>query len=383
MEKIRAGIIGCGKVARTHALAYQALEGSELAAASDLNPANAERIGNEFNIPVYSDVQKMIRENGLNAVSVCTPHPVHKDMIVAAAEAGAHVICEKPLAPNLTECDQAIAACDKAGVKLAVISQRRYYPPVQRMVKAIKEGKIGKPVIGTMEVLGWRSPEYYLMDGWRGKWKEEGGGVMVNQTPHQLDLLQWIMGDIDELFGYWDNFNHPTVEVEDTALALLRFKNGSIGQFFVSNSVNPGLWGKIRIFGDKGTVVSAQVEGGSSFVSGVTTKVEPAYTDLWTVQTEPGELEQWKLSDTEVFETHDPMTYFHRLQIADFLGAVRENRKPLVDGRDGRKTVEMFVAVYRSQRDGKPVKFPLQDESDDSYDGRKAYQPISRRKAAL
>ncbi|NMA12652.1 MAG: Gfo/Idh/MocA family oxidoreductase [Chloroflexi bacterium] len=382
MEKIRAGIIGCGKIARTHALAYQALEESELIAASDLNIANAERIGNEFNIQAYSDVQKMIRENGLNAVSVCTPHPAHKDMIVAAAEAGAHVICEKPLAPNLKDCDEAIAACDKAGVKLAVISQRRYYPPVQRMVKAINEGKIGKPIIGTMEVLGWRSPEYYLMDGWRGKWKEEGGGVMVNQTPHQLDLLQWIMGDIDELFGYWDNFNHPTVEVEDTALAVLRFKNGSIGHFFVSNSVNPGLWGKIRIFGDKGTVVSAQVEGGSSFVSGVTTKVEPAYTDLWTVQTEPGELEQWKLSDTEVFETHDPMTYFHRLQIADFLGAIRENRKPLVDGREGRKTVEMFVAVYRSQRDGNPIKFPLQDESDDSYDGRRSYQPISRRKAA-
>lgn len=380
MQKIRAGIIGCGKIAGTHALAYQSLEASVLAAAADSNPQNAARIGREFNIPVYSDVGKMIRENGLNAVSVCTPHPTHKDMIVQAAEAGAHVICEKPLAPNLKECDEAIAACEKAGVKLAVVSQRRFYPPIQRMYRAIQAGRIGAPIIGTMEVLGWRSPEYYLMDDWRGKWKEEGGGVMVNQTPHQLDLLQWFLGDIDELFGYWDNFNHPSIEVEDTAMAMLRFKNGAIGQFLVSNSVNPGLWGKVRIFGENGAVISAQVEGGSSFISGVTTKVEPAYTDIWTLQTETGEIDRWKAADTELFNTQDPMKYFHFLQIQDFLDAILHNRKPLVDGRDGRKTVEMFVAVYRSQRDGKPVRFPLADESDDSYDGRKSYLTYSRRK---
>jgi len=247
------------------------------------------------------------------------------------------------------------------------------------MIKAIQAGKIGRPVIGTMEVMGWRSPEYYQMDSWRGKWKEEGGGVMVNQTPHQLDLLQWIMGDIEELFGYWDNFNHPSVEIEDTALAVIRFKSGAMGSFFVSNSQKPGFWGKIHIHGDSGYSIGAQIEGGSAFISGVTTKVEPAYNDIWTIPGEEQMLSVWKEEDTRNTEKHDPMTYFHQLQIADFLDAIIKDRAPAVDGYAGRKTVEIFTAVYRSQRDRKPVHFPLIPESGDDFDGRLAYLPFSKR----
>ncbi len=379
MEKIRTAVIGCGKVGVTHALAYQTLPESEISAVCDISMEKAEKLAGDFRVPAYTDVEKMIRENGIQAVSVCTPHPLHADMICNAAAAGAHVICEKPLASSLSDCDRAIQACETAHVKLGVISQRRFYWPVVRMIKAIQAGKIGRPVIGTMEVMGWRSPEYYQMDSWRGKWKEEGGGVMVNQTPHQLDLLQWIMGDIDELFGYWDNFNHPSVEIEDTALAVIRFKNGAMGSFFVSNSQKPGFWGKIHIHGDSGYSVGAQIEGGSAFISGVTTKVEPAYNDIWTIPGEEQMLSVWKEEDTRNTEKHDPMTYFHHLQIADFLDAIIKDRTPAVDGYAGRKTVEIFTAVYRSQRDRKPVHFPLKPENGDDFDGRLSFIPFSKR----
>ena len=380
MDKIRTAVIGCGKVGATHALAYKTLPNSELCAVCDVSQKNANQFAKDYNVRAYSDIKKMIRENGVQVVSVCTPHPLHAEPTCEAAEAGANVICEKPLASDLRDCDRAITACEKAGVKLGVISQRRFYWPVIRMIQAIRDGKIGKPIIGTIEVMGWRSPEYYRMDGWRGKWREEGGGVMVNQTPHQIDLLQWMMGDIDELFGYWDNFNHPEIEVEDTALAIIRFKNGGIGQILVSNSQKPGLWGRIHIHGSNGASVGAQVEGGSSFISGVTTsKVEPAFNDIWTVPGEENMPEVWKKEDQIKSEGIDPMTYFHQIQIADFLDAVIRNRPPSVDGHEGRKTVEIFTAVYRSQRDHRPIKFPLSAEDGSDFDGRLSYVPYSHR----
>ncbi len=379
MEKIRTAIIGCGKVAATHAKAYTALPDSQLVAVCDVKSEYAKKLGADYSVPVYSDVEKMIRDADVQAVSVCTPHPQHAEMICRAASAGVHVICEKPLASSLSDCDRAIAACDQANVKLAIISQRRLYWPVTRMIRAIETGKIGRPILGTMEVMGWRSPEYYQMDSWRGKWKDEGGGVMVNQTPHQLDLLCWMMGDVEELYGYWDNFNHPEIEVEDTAMAVIRFKNGGMGQFFVSNSQKPGLWGKIHIFGENGAAIGAQIEGGSSFISGVTTEVEAPYNDLWTIPGDEKELEQWREADREMAKSHNPLFHFHELQIADFLEAILKDRKPLVDGRDGRKTVELFTAVYRCQRDHLPIKFPLVAEDGDDFDGRFLYQPYSRR----
>ena len=381
MAKLRTAIIGCGKVGATHALAYCKIPDSEFTAVCDVSQQNAEKFAKDYNVPAYNDVGKMIRENGIQAVSICTPHPLHAELTVEAAEAGASVICEKPLAASLQDCDRAISACEKAGVQLGVISQRRYYWPVVRMMKAIQDGKIGKPIVGTMEVMGWRSPEYYLMDSWRGKWIEEGGGVMINQTPHQFDLLQWMMGPIDELYGYWDNFNHPSIEVEDTALAVIRFKSGALGQIFVSNSQKPGLWGRVHVHGSNGASVGAQVEGGSSFVSGVTSSatVEAPYNDIWTIPGEESMQPIWKQQDAQKADEHDTMNYFHQLQIADFLEAVSQNRKPAVDGHEGRKTVEIFTAIYRSQRDHKPIKFPLQPESSDDFDGRLSYTTYSHR----
>jgi len=211
---------------------------------------------------------------------------------------------------------------------------------------------------------GWRDEKYYAADPWRGQWRAEGGGVLVNQAPHQLDLLQWYMGPIVELFGMWGNLNHPYVEVEDTAIAILRFKNGGLGNILVSNSQNPAIYGRVYVHGQNGASVGVQTDGGSMFVAGMSGIAEPPINDLWKVPGEEQQLAQWQRDDAEFFGKIDATEYYHQLQILDFLQAILENRDPLITGEEGRKTVEIFTAIYRSQRDGHPVKFPLQAEYD-------------------
>jgi UDP-N-acetyl-2-amino-2-deoxyglucuronate dehydrogenase len=379
-KKIKTALIGCGKVGHTHAQALQRAPQSELVAVCDVSAGRAAEFAAKYHTRPFTDVASMLSETGAQLVSICTPHPVHVQAILAAAEQGAHVLVEKPLAPALAGCDLAIGACRIHGVKLGVISQRRLYPPVVRLHQAIAAGKIDQPIVSTCVVMGWRSPEYYQMDAWRGKWDSEGGGVLVNQTVHQLDVFQWLMGPIDELFGYWDNFNHPYIEVEDTAVALIRFQSGAIGQVLVSNSMKPGFYGKIHVHGSNGASVGVQTEGGSPFVAGVTTAVEPPYNDVWTVPGEEDLLPAWQADDRLFADQHDIMSYFHYQQIDDMLGAILEGREPMVNGDEGRKSVELFSAIYRSQRNRAPISFPLQAEIGQSdYDGRLGYTPYSKR----
>jgi UDP-N-acetyl-2-amino-2-deoxyglucuronate dehydrogenase len=379
-QTIRTALVGCGKVGHTHAQALSTLPQSDLVAVCSRSKERTDRFAQQYGARAYTDVEDMLTDSAVQMVSICTPHPSHADLIALAARHGAHALAEKPLAPDLKGCERAIDACRQAGVKLGAISQRRLYRPVIRMRRAIEAGKIGTPVLATLTVMGWRDEAYYRSDPWRGKWDAEGGGVMVNQTVHQLDLLQWLMGPIDELFGYWDNLNHPTVEVEDTAVAVIRFKSGALGSLLVSNSQKPGFYGKIHVHGSNGASVGAQTEGGSPFIAGVTTDVEPPINDMWTIPGEEHLLSAWQEEDRRFTATTDVMTYYHRLQIADFLQAIIEDREPLVNGEEGRKAVEIFTAVYRSQRDGQPIKFPLEAERDShDYDGRLSYVPLSRR----
>jgi predicted dehydrogenase len=237
--------------------------------------------------------------------------------------------------------------------------------------RAIEDGKIGFPVLGLVTMLGWRDEPYYRSDPWRGSWQQEGGGVLVNQAPHQLDLLLWFMGPIAEVYGYWDNVNHPYIEVEDTAVAVIRFVDGGLGNIVVSNSQKPGLYGKVHVHGENGASVGVQTDGGAMFIAGMSSVLEPPLNDLWTVPGEEPLLERWKREDTEFFQTIDAASYYHRLQIEDFLQSLLEHRQPLVTGVDGRKTVELFCAIYRSNRDRRPVSFPLQPEPDrGDFDGR-------------
>lgn len=374
MTILRTALVGYGKVAHTHAHALSTLPESKFVAVCGRNLDRAREFAAQYDIQAYDDVQKMVRDADVQAVLICTPHPAHADDTIAAAEAGAHVLVEKPLAASLKDCDAMIAAAEQAGVKLGVISQRRLYESVQRVKAAILAGKIGQPILGTVIMLGWRDEAYYRSDPWRGKWDLEGGGVLVNQAPHQLDLLQWFLGPIKELFGYWDNLNHPYVEVEDTAVAVLRFTNGALGSIVVSNSQKPGIYGKVHVHGENGASVGVQTDGGAMFIAGMSEIQEPPLNDIWTVPGDEAQLAEWQAADRAAFTEIDPQTHYHRLQDQDFLRAILNDREPLVTGKEGRKVVELFTAIYRSQRDRQPIQFPLATvDGQDDFDGRLAF----------
>ena len=357
VRQIRTALIGCGKVGTTHALAWQRLPHSKFVAVCDVSSERAERFAERFGVHAYTDASSMFEKERIEAVSIATPHPLHVAAIEAAAAAGVHALCEKPLSSDLTACDRALEAARNAGVSIGVVSQRRFYECVQRVKSAIDGGRIGKPVLATVTLLGWRDAAYYRSDPWRGTWAGEGGGVMVSQAVHHLDLLLHLMGPVTELFGYHDNFNHPSIEVEDTAAALIRFRNNAIGCLVLSNSQRPGLYGRIHVHGSSGASVGVQVESGSAFISGVTEKAEPPVNDLWTVPGEEGLLETWQEEDRQ--RGVDVMNYYHQRQFEDFLASILEARPPSITGDDGRAAVELFTAVYLSQRHGRPMRFPL------------------------
>ena len=370
-EQLKTALVGVGKVTDLHASALVNLPESSFTAVCGRSREKTEIYAAKYGIKAYTDVSAMVSSEKIDVVIICTPHPNHREPTIAALEAGAHVLIEKPLASSLEDCDAMIEASKRCGKQIGIICQRRWYLPARRVKQAIDEGKIGKPVFATVNMLGWRDKEYYESDPWRGSWGAEGGGVLVNQAPHQLDLLQWYMGEIDECYGIWSNLNHPYIEVEDTANAILKFKNGGVANIIVSNSQKPGIYCKVHVHGENGASVGVQTDGGAMFVAGMSTILEPPVIDLWTVPGEEEMFHRWVKEESDFFNgLPNQMEYFHERNIEDFLKAIMEGRKPLITGEDGRVTVEIFTAIYRSTRDGKPVKWPLKPESGSDYDGR-------------
>jgi UDP-N-acetyl-2-amino-2-deoxyglucuronate dehydrogenase len=370
-QQLKTALVGVGKVTDMHARALVNLKESEFTAVCSRSKEKAEDYGAKYHIKAYTDVAEMVSREKIDAVIICTPHPNHRKPAIAALEAGAHVLIEKPLASSLEDCDAMLDAAKRCQKQIGVVCQRRWYPPAMRVKHAIDAGKIGKPVFGTVNMLGWRDEVYYNSDPWRGTWKGEGGGVLVNQAPHQLDMLYWFMGEIEECYGLWSNLNHPYIEVEDTANAILKFKNGAVANIIVSNSQKPGIFGKVHVHGENGASVGVQTDGGAMFVAGMSSILEPPVNDLWTVPGEEGMLQKWVGEDTDFFNNlPNQMDYFHERNIEDFLRAIQEGRNPLITGEDGRVTVEIFTAIYRSTRDGSGVKWPLKPEQSNDYDGR-------------
>lgn len=356
MSPLRTALIGCGKVGRIHANALKRLPESQFVAACDTSFGRAERFAKDFGVRPFADMPSMLRESKCQVVAIATPHPIHAEPAILCLNAGVHVLVEKPLASTLADCDAMIAAASKSGAVIGCISQRRFLEPVRRMKQAIDAGKIGRPVLGVFQMYSWRDEAYYRSDPWRGKWDTEGGGVLINQSPHMLDLLQWFMGDIDEITGCWGNLNHPYIEVEDTALAMIRFKNGGLGSIVASLSQRPGIYTKVHIHGSNGASVGVETDRGATFIAGMSGIAEPPLNDLWTIPGEEHLLAQFQEEDRRNFAGINATEHYHALQIQDFLQAVLEKRPPLVTAEQGRIVVEMFTAIYESSRDRKPIK---------------------------
>ena len=356
MKPVRTALVGCGKVGTIHAAALRSLPEAEFVAVCDTSPERANTFAGKYGVKPFTDLSTMLRVAAVEAIIIGTPHPLHAEPAIRAAQAGVHVLIEKPMAASLADCDAMLDATRKAGITLGIISQRRFYEPVQRMKAAIDAGKIGKPSLGVFLQYSWREPSYYASDPWRGKWDTEGGGVLVNQSPHQLDILLWLLGPAAEVNGCWANVNHPTVEVDDTAVATIRFKNGGLGSIATSVSQKPGIYTKVHVHGSNGASVGVETDRGATFIAGVSTIAEPALNDIWTIPGEEHLLAQFQAEDRAAFAKVDATTHYHAFQIGDFLRAIQVGQPPLVTGHDGRAVVELFSAIYLSSSDRRAVR---------------------------
>jgi predicted dehydrogenase len=253
------GIIGCGMVAELHTRAIAEIPGARLVAAFSRSRANAERIAGMAGgkCGIYTDLEAMLAHPGLDVVCICTPSGAHLEPALAAARAGKHVVVEKPLEITLSRCDAIIEACDTAGVSLCTIFPSRFTAANLRLKEAVCGGRFGRLTLADTYVKWWRTQEYYDSGGWRGTWELDGGGALMNQAIHNVDLLCWLMGDVDSVVALTATLAHARIEVEDTAVASVRFKSGAMGVIEAATSVYPGLHKRTEIHGDRG---SARVE---------------------------------------------------------------------------------------------------------------------------
>jgi len=355
-EPVRFGIVGPGLVGRVHASALSRIPDARLVAVAGSGPGStrAGDLAAEHDAQVADGLEGLIDRGDLDAVIVSTPHPHHAVQAIAAARAGLHVVVEKPMALTVSDCTAVIDAAEASGVVLSVISQRRWYAAARRVKAAIVDGRIGAPALATLELLGWRGPEYYRMDDWRGTRAGEGGGVLVNQAVHHLDLLTWFLGPAVEVDGWTVNVNHPEIEVEDSAVAVVRFGSGALATIVASNAQRLGLHGRIHVHGSNGASVGVETDRGSSFVAGVSLPSEPR-NDVWTIPGEEGMAERWVEEDRVGLAGVDVASHHHELQLRDVVAAIREGRPPAVDGRAGRTAVALMAGIDEAARRGSRV----------------------------
>ena len=347
------GIVGCGMISNFHAEAIAHIPNAELVACFDMRAEAADKFAEERGCKAYHDLSEMLANPDVHIVTICTPSGVHLDPAVAAANAGKHVVVEKPLEITLDRCDQIIQACEKNGVKLATIMPSRFSPANMALKKAITDGRFGKLTMGDTYVKWWRSQEYYDSGGWRGTWKLDGGGAYMNQAIQNVDLLYWFMGDVAQVCGLTDTLAHERIEVEDTGVACVKFKSGAVGVLEATTSAFPGLLKKTEIHGTKGSVI-----------------VEQDSILLWTFEDETPEDEEIRQKFAAQGGTggaSDPKAISfvgHQKQFEDLLQAIDAGQDPVVDGYEGRKSVELILAIYQSSWTGQRVELPLPKDPD-------------------
>lgn len=333
-------IVGCGVIGPMHALAISELPAARLVAVCDVVEAKARALGERYGAEAYTDYAAMLRRSDIDVVAVTAPSGLHADLGIAAAKAGKHVIVEKPMDVSLAKADALAAACREAGVKLCVMSQHRFDPAVEAVRQAVSDNQLGTLNFGAAHTKWWRPQEYYDNDAWRGTWALDGGGALINQSIHYVDLLQYILGPVAEVSAYAANRAHVGIEVEDVVVAAVKFKSGALGLIEGNTAAYPGLVTRLDIYGTDGLVVIENdlikewhLRSGAA---------GPMAAEAGNVIAGTSSANIW----------HIP----HRRQIQDMLDAIRDDRPPRVDGAEGRKPLEIVLAVYESARTGKPVR---------------------------
>jgi UDP-N-acetyl-2-amino-2-deoxyglucuronate dehydrogenase len=334
--EIGFAIAGAGTVGRFHADAIAQTPGARLVAVCRSSPAAAVATAAAFGVPCESDIGALLKRPDVDVVCLCTPNAFHAQQTIAAARAGKHVLVEKPMALTLADADAAIAACREAGVHLGVVFQRRTEPVYQALHAAVSAGELGRLVMGSVSVPYFRSASYYKSADWRGTWAVDGGGALMNQGIHLVDLLLWLMGDVEEVHAQAKTLTHA-IEVEDSLVSSLRFASGALGTMVATTAAAPGFPHRIEVYGSQGGV---QLEGEA--------------------------VVRWEGKAASVPETAPAAAGAggsptaigvagHARIVADMVDAIRTKRTPLVSGEQGRRSLALVLAVYESARTGRAV----------------------------
>ncbi len=343
------GIIGCGMIAQFHARAIGDIRGAKLIACYDRVPAAADKLAEITGCKAYHDLDAMLADPAVQVVTIGTPSGAHLEPALAVARAGKHVIVEKPLEITLRRCDQIIEACEKAGVVLSTIFPSRFHTPSIEIKRAIEQKRFGRLTVGDARVKWYRSQSYYDSGAWRGTWQLDGGGALMNQAIHSVDLLTWLMGPVVEVRAMTGLLTHERIDVEDVAMATVAFANGALGTIEASTAIYPGYLKRIEIHGNAGSAIMEEEDIVKwDFV-------KPAKNDAAILQ---------KMADRRSSGggAADPKAighHGHALQFRNVLAAIKKGQKPLVDGHEGRRSVEIILAVYKAAETGRTVKLPL------------------------
>lgn len=352
---MRFAIVGCGVIAPTHARALTQLAGrAELVACSDVVPERAAALAGEFGLRArpYEDV---LADPSIDAISVCTPSGLHAEVGVPALLAGKHVIVEKPMEVTLEACDRLLQAQRASGTALGVVCQHRFDPAAQLAKKAVDDGDLGHLVLADARVPWFRTQEYYDSGDWRGTWELDGGGALMNQGVHTLDLLRWTCGPVTDVYARARTAAHERIEVEDVVAATLTFANGAIGTVVASTAVYPGFPARLALHGTAG---SAVVEGdrlatlavaGRPTIGGEGANAHALQVATGGTRAATSAVEQVEADDAPgLLDPADVWGEAHRRQLLDFIDAAASGRAPLVDGTEGRNAVELVRAIYAS-----------------------------------
>ena len=344
---LKIGLVGCGRIAKKHFEVFDSLKGRiQLVCVCDIIEEKAKEYSDKYNIPYYTDLNKMLNNEKIDILSICTPSGMHPKHGIAAAEKGIHVITEKPMAIELEHADELISACDRNGVKLFVVKQNRLNPGIKLLKNAILKKRFGKIFLANATVFWQRPQEYYDMADWRGTWALDGGSFM-NQASHYIDLLTWLIGPVKHVNAETATFKR-NIEAEDTGAAILKFENDAIGIIQVTMLTYPkNIEGSITILGENGTVKI----GGTAV----------------------NQIEKWdfkKYDDDDQLindANYQPSNVYgigHYEYYIDVLDAIKNNKTPLTDGRSGRKALELILAIYEASRTGKKVFLPLKNSKE-------------------
>lgn len=338
---LKFALIGCGRVAKRHAelLGLGQIAGARLAAVCDCVKERARAFGEQYGVPWFTDMHEMMSAADIDVVSILTPSGLHAEHLLAVASYKKHVVLEKPMALTLDDADAMIRACAENDIRLFVVKQNRFNVPVQKLREAMEAGRFGRLVLGTVRVRWCRPQSYYDQDAWRGTWAYDGG-VLTNQASHHIDLLEWMVGEVESVFAK-STTALVNIEAEDTAVVTLKFRNGALGIIEATTAARPkDLEGSISILGERGSV-----EIGGFAVNRM---------KAWNfVDPQPGDDEVM-----EKFSVNPPNVYGfgHQAYYEHVVDCIKTGKQHLVDGLEGRKSLELISAIYESIETGKEVR---------------------------